>query len=286
MNGEGRGRGALAGAAELVRGQQRVHRSGAEAFQIEGDELEAECFEDRRELRRDCGIQSAIELLAGDLNADDVAVMADAKLAEAEGANGVLAALYYVECFARYRAAVFDARREASGSGLVPDAEAGLARKFADFLLGEARFQQRCGNVVLRGGLLAGTKVALVILIHTVGDCIETARGADLLHDCEEFVLAVEAALAVVAGIFWAVEFGSRDDFEGDSVFIGEGDGVGEMGAGQARRIRNYSQHVFAEFAVRDPGEIGGVNAAGVGHKHAAQLAQGGAELSFLERGL
>jgi hypothetical protein len=146
--------------------------------------------------------------------------------------------------------------------------------------------QSRGGDVVLPGDVPAGAEVAFVVEIHAIRDGVEAARGAESFHDGEEFVFAVEAALAVVAGIFWAVEFGGRDDFEGDSVFSGKGDGVGEMGAGQAGGVGDYCQHVGAEFAVRDPGEIGGVHAAGVGDEDAAKVAQGSAEFGFLERGL
>jgi len=85
----------LAGAAELFGGQQGIHRSGAEAFQIEGDELESQRFEDGGELGCHGGIQSAFHFLTVDLDAHRFAVMADAELPEAEGSNGVFAALDY-----------------------------------------------------------------------------------------------------------------------------------------------------------------------------------------------
>ena len=99
----------LACAAKLISGQERVHRSGAEALQVERDELEAESFEDGGELRRDGGVQSTVQFLAGDLDADDVAVMAYAELAKAERANGIFATFDYVERLARHGAAIFDA---------------------------------------------------------------------------------------------------------------------------------------------------------------------------------
>ena len=129
--------------------------------------------------------------------------------------------------------------------------------------------QQGCGNVMLRGGLLAGAEVALVVLVHTVSDSVESAGGAEIFHHGEEFIFAMEAALAVVAGIFRAVEFRCRDDFEGYPVLVGEGDGVGEMSASKAGRVGDYSEHIGAEFAVRGPSEIGGVYAARVGDENA-----------------
>ncbi len=99
----------LACAAKLIRRQQGVHRTGAEAFQVERDEFEAERFEDGGELGRDGGTQGTVQFFAGDLYADNVSVMAHTKLAEAESANCVFAAFDYVERFAGDGAAVFDA---------------------------------------------------------------------------------------------------------------------------------------------------------------------------------
>ena len=98
---------------------------------------------------------------------------------------------------------------------------------------------------MLRGGLLAGAEVALIILVHAVGDGIESAGGAEIFHDGEEFIFTVEAALAVVAGIFGAVEFGRCDDFDRDFVLVGKSDGVGEMSAGQAGGIGDHRQHLW-----------------------------------------
>ena len=216
------------------------------------------------------GLRRTVQFLAGDLDADNVAVMAHAELAETEGANRVFTALDHVERLARHGTAVFDARGEAGGCRLVPDAQAGLACQFADVLLGESGFQQRRGNMMLFGGLLAGAEVALIVQVHTVGDRVEPARGAKVFHDCEEFVFAVKAALAVIAGIFGTIEFRSGDDFERNSLLVGEGDGVGQVRAGQAGGIGDHRQHVVAESAMSGPGEIGGIDTAGIGDQHAA----------------
>src|SRR5271168_4284008 len=131
----------LPGAAQLRRGQKRIHRAGTEAFQIERDKFEAEGLEDGGELSRHRGMQSAVEFLARNLDAYDFAMMAHSKLAEAEGANRIFAALDHLERLSRHRAPVFDAGRKARGSRLVPDAEPGAVREFANLLLGESRRQ-------------------------------------------------------------------------------------------------------------------------------------------------
>ena len=130
----------LACAAELFCGEQGIHRSGAESFQIESDELETEAFEDGRELGRHGWIQRAIHFVPGDLNADNLAVMPHAKLPEAEGSDGIFAAFDHIERFARNRTAILDARRETCRSRLVPDAKPGLLRQFTDLLFREAGF--------------------------------------------------------------------------------------------------------------------------------------------------
>src|ERR1700722_15306590 len=98
--------------------------------------------------------------------------------------------------------------------------------------------------MVLLRRLLSGTEVALVVLIDAVSNRVETTRGAEFLHHIEEFVFAVEATLAVVAGILGTVEFRSRDDLDGDSLLAGESDGVTELGAGQAGRVGDNPEHL------------------------------------------
>src|SRR5580700_10793711 len=134
---------ALPGAAELLYRQQRIHRSGTESFQIKSDELESQGFEDCGELGCDGRIQSPFQLLPGDLDPDNVTMMPYPELPETKATNRVLATLHHVKRLARYRTAVFDAGGEAGRCWLVPDAEPGLACQFANFLLAQARLQQR-----------------------------------------------------------------------------------------------------------------------------------------------
>ena len=118
----------LLGAMQLVKGQECVHRSRAESFQVEGHEFEAELLEDGRDLGGHHGVQSAGQFVAVDLNAYDLAVMADPELAKSERANRVLATLDHIQRVASDRAAVLDTRGQASGGGLVPQAQASATR--------------------------------------------------------------------------------------------------------------------------------------------------------------
>src|SRR5579864_8929188 len=188
-------------------------------------------------------------------------MMAHAELAKTEGANRVFAAFDYVERFASHRTAVLDAGREACRSWLVPYAQPGLARQFANFSLGEPRLKQRSGNTVLFCSLLSGTEVSLVVNVHAVGNYVEAASYAQFLHHGEKLVFTLKAALAVIAGIFGAVEFGGGNDFERNRLLVGKGDGIVQVRASEAGRIGDYRQHVCAQCAMSDPSEIGGVDA-------------------------
>ena len=144
-------------------------------------------------------------------------------------------------------------------------------REGADFRLGELRFDQRCDGVMLCCGLLAGAEFAAVVEVHPVGDVLEAAPGALGLHLGEELVFAVEAALAVVADVVGVVEFVRVENVGRDAVRGGEGEGGGEFGARQGGGVGDDGQHPVAEHLMRDPGEVGGVGAAGVGDQHAFQ---------------
>ena len=115
-------------------------------------------FEDAGEFGGHLRGERAGQFLAGDLDANNISVMADADLAEAESVQSIFALLDHAEGFARDLASVLDARRQAGGSGLVPDAQAGGAGEFADFLLGEPGLAQWRSHVMLLGSFLAGTE--------------------------------------------------------------------------------------------------------------------------------
>src|SRR6266581_995976 len=131
----------LSRAPELFRGEQRIHRSGAESFQIESDELESQSFENCRELIGDCRIQCSLQFLPCNLDAHNVAMMPHPELPETESANRIFAAFDYFQRLARHRTSVLDTRRKAGRGRLVPDAQTSLPRQIADFVFREAGLQ-------------------------------------------------------------------------------------------------------------------------------------------------
>ena len=72
------------------------------------------------------------------------------------------------------------------------------------------------------------------------------------------------------------VEFVGGEHLERNALFRGEGDRVGEVGARQAGRIGDDSQHVAAQHLMRGPGEKCGVHAAGIGDQGSSRGARFG----------
>ena len=143
-----------------------------------------------------------------------------------------------------------------------------------DVRLGQSGFEERSRDVVLAGGILAGTVVALIVDVNSVGDRPELALVAKALHLSEEFVLAVEAALAIVADVLGIVHFEGRDHVQWNRVFLGEGYGILQVDARKGRRIGDYGKHLVAEHAMSFPSEVGGIDSARIGDQQRRKLTQ------------
>src|ERR1700728_5132655 len=86
---------------QILRRQQSIHRSRTETLQIEGDELEAQRFENCGELRGHGGIKRPLQLFAGNFNAYDLPVVAHAELPEAQRAKLIFALFDHSERLSR-----------------------------------------------------------------------------------------------------------------------------------------------------------------------------------------
>ena len=124
------------------------------------------------------------------------------------------------------------------------------------------------------GCFLAGTKVALIVEVDAVGDGIEAACCAQSFHQGEEFILAEEAALRIVANVLRAVEFRSCDHFQRNGLLLRKGNRVGKLGACQAGGVGNDRQHVVPERLMCGPSQVGGIHAAGIGDEQTSQLTE------------
>ena len=100
-------------------GEDVVHAAGAVAFGVEGDVEEAQRLDGGSDFFEDGESEGAGEVVAGDFDSGEVAVVPDADLGEAECVKGRFGLLDLGEIFAGDRAAVLDARGEAGRGGLV-----------------------------------------------------------------------------------------------------------------------------------------------------------------------
>ncbi len=153
-------------------------------------------------------IEGARQFVAGDFEAHNLSMMAHAELAEAEATERVFTLLDHRRA-SRVTGRPYSMREERQAeAGLSQTRSPACLRECANVLLRETRVEQRCRDVVLTGGLLAGAKVALVVDVHTIGDHVEAARYAKRFHDREKLVLAVKAAGRVVANVLGTIQFG------------------------------------------------------------------------------
>ena len=219
------------GWSDLSCGQYVVHAAGAVALGVKGDVEEAQGLESGGDAVEGFDGEGLRQFGAGDLDAGQLAVVADANLMEAEGAEGFFCLLDLGEVFAGDGAAVLDARGEAGGGGLVPEGEIGLAGEGADLGLGELCGDEGSDGVVQGCGLLAGPEGCYrrraIVEVHAVGEMTEASFCAGFFHLGEELVFAVEAAAGVVALVVGIVELGGVEDVGGDVVVGGEGEGGG-----------------------------------------------------------
>ena len=128
--------------------------------------------------------------------------------------------------------------------------------------------------MVRAGCPLSGTPVALVVEIDSIRDGIEASCLPQFFHQSEQFILAEEAALRIVAHIFWTIEFRSSDRFQRDRLLFGKCNCVGQLGSRQAGGIGNDGQHILPQHLMCSPSEVGGIHTAGIGDQDAAQFSQ------------
>src|SRR5258708_31482278 len=168
------------------------------------------------------------------------------KLTKAELAEVVFALLNRTQRGSSDWSAILNSRRKTGGGRLVPNAQAGLAGKRANFFLAQACFQKRRSDAVLRRSNLPRPEVALIVPVYTIGDGLELTRGGERFHDGEKLVLAMKAAGRIVADVFRPIQFFGANDFDGDVLLTCKGNGVGELESRQTGRIRDDRQHLIA----------------------------------------
>jgi len=108
LTGSGHPSSRVAGSQQFFGGKQRIHRSAAEAFKVQGDELESQRFEGSSEFPSHFGGERARHLLAGNFDSSNVAVVANPELPETELTQGLFSPLDRTQRLASHWAAVFD----------------------------------------------------------------------------------------------------------------------------------------------------------------------------------
>src|SRR5699024_6192740 len=182
-------------AADLQREQ-----SWADAGEVDRDVLEPGLLAGGDEGLADRGLHRAGQLLGGQLDAADDAVVAHPAVAEALRVDGVLEVVDLAQLLGGDLLPEGDAGGEAGGGGLVRDRQRELTRDLPHLGLRHADGGQRAQHLVAPRGAGAGAVVpGGVVGVLAVGDGVEPLSTDDVVADAgEQLVLAVEAAAPVV----------------------------------------------------------------------------------------
>src|SRR6187402_1869914 len=146
-----------------------VHRARAVSVRVDRYEPKACGMDGGRDRLDRFDVEGAGKVFNGDLDAGEVVVCANANLVESEFVEGFLALLDLGEGFAGDSLAVLDARGEAGGGGLVPEAKVRGSGETADGGLVELSVSKGSERGVIRCGALAGAEVSAVVEVASVG---------------------------------------------------------------------------------------------------------------------
>jgi hypothetical protein len=160
-------------------------------------------------------------------------------------------------------------------------AEAGLSHSWRPASWASWRISALVSSAVTSGATAwCRAELAAVVEVHAVGDVEEAAGLALGLHAGEEFVLAVEAAFAVVPLVVGVLELFGVQNLNGNVVLRGKVEGGGQLSAWQRGGVGDDGEHIVAEGLMCGIGEVGGVGSAGVGDEQAAEIVERGLEVS------
>jgi hypothetical protein len=166
----------------LLNGENRIHAAGAISLGIEGDVEKAEWTQCRRDAVESFKRKSAWQFLARDLDAGEIAVMANANLPEAKIMESFLGLFNLGEIFWGNGTAVLDARCKTGRSRFVPELESRFVGELADLRFGELSGDKGSDRMMLAGSLLARPELAAVVEIHSIGKMLEPPRDTLGLH--------------------------------------------------------------------------------------------------------
>src|SRR6266852_574733 len=176
-----------------------VQTAGRVALEVERDEFVA-----GRPQRADDAFalgDQARDLSGLDLDARDLAVVADPHMPKTERLVRGLGRLDLPQRLDRDLGAMRDARGEAGEGRLVPVGQSESPRGGTDVRLCHSRLEQREADTAADSGAMAGPVIIRVVGGRAVDDVVETEVAAHRLQCLEELLLAVEAAIRVVAPV-------------------------------------------------------------------------------------
>jgi hypothetical protein len=247
-------------------------REGAESLLAEAGALVADGVEFKLaeagggegggELGLEFGILEAWGFFRGDLDEGFFTEVTDADNAEAEAADGLLGLFNGGEAVGGDGETGGESGGEAGGGGFFGDFQAGFAGEGADIRLGEAGIAERGGDGEFTGGGAAGSDFAGVVKVFPVGEDGDAAELGQLPHALKKFGAAEVAAVGRVGGVGGVVQFQGAEDFDGEGVFLGEGEGGGMFRAREAGGVAEDAGDLGAEESVGGPEEKGGVDPA------------------------
>ena len=114
--------------------------------------------------------------------------------------------------------------------------------------------------MMLVRGLLSGAKIAFVVGVDSVGDCVESVSLAVAFENGEQLVLAVKTAHGIIADVRGIFQFLRFHNLDRNVAFVRKGERVFEMSPRQAGGIGNHGAHLAPKHLMRHPGKKGGVH--------------------------
>ncbi len=116
-----------------------------------------------------------------------------------------------------------------------------------------------------RSGRLSRAKITLVVQVHAIGNGIKAVTLRKGSHQLKKLIFAMKAAMRIVTHILRPIHLRRMHDLQGNGIRLCKSDGIPELAASQAGRIRDDSQHVILKNLMSRPGKKCGINPTGVG---------------------
>lgn len=205
----------------------------------------------------------------------------NAKLAEAEIAEGRFAAFDEREAIWGDFRAVRKARREASGGGTVPSGEASALGEEANFCFMQSGIEKRSEDAVFRCSAMAGAEIQGVVSVDAIRYSGEPTRLRHAIEYGEQLILAEIAAIRRVRAVAGIFHFVGCDKFMAQAEITDKIFDHGAVMRGIAWGKRRHGQRPRAQGGMRGPSEIGGIRASRKSNDHGRELGELLSQLQF-----